>query len=306
LSWTEEDIATNLSLQEKLRQEFDIELPRMPDVEDLSPDEYFTQVAEAIRDKQRWEVLPNDIVLWFFSFAKFLMYRDLEPKNWPPERSLSAHPLISGLLDLGFKGDPPICDDNGRVDHILAPRETVHVVDADSSQAITIEEARRGRNLVVQGPPGTGKSQTITNIIAATVKDGKKVLFVAEKMAALEVVHRRLTNIGLGDMCLELHSHKAHKRAVLEKLGHTLSLGKPKTDGIESHAEELRRYQQKLNRHAEILHAHLAPAGPSPYQIMGELVRLRARKVQPAEIKLTQPLNWSNIAFARKSACSVI
>ena len=74
----------------------------------------------------------------------------------------------------------------------------VHVTDADSSQAVVIEEVRRGRHLVIQGPPGTGKSQTITNLIATAVKEGKKVLFVAEKMAALEVVHSRLERLGLG------------------------------------------------------------------------------------------------------------
>ena len=91
----------------------------------------------------------------------------------------------------------------------------IHVLDADSSQAVAVEEIKRGRNLVIQGPPGTGKSQTIANMIAAAVKAGKSVLFVAEKMAALEVVRRRMHNIGLGDMCLELHSNKANKRTVL-------------------------------------------------------------------------------------------
>ena len=104
----------------------------------------------------------------------------------------------------------------------------VHVVDADSSQTVAIEEVRRGRHLVVQGPPGTGKSQTIANLIALAVKEKKTVLFVAEKMAALEVVKRRLDNVDLGDMCLELHSHKANKRAVLEELAKTLYLGRPK------------------------------------------------------------------------------
>lgn len=83
-----------------------------------------------------------------------------------------------------------------------------HVVDADASQAKVIEEGRRGRNLVVQGPPGTGESQTITNIIATAVMEGKRVLFLAEKMAALSVVHNRMVKVGLRDVCLELHSKK--------------------------------------------------------------------------------------------------
>src|ERR1700757_5431298 len=98
-----------------------------------------------------------------------------------------------------------------------------HAVDADASQAQVIEEVRTGRNLVVQGPPGTGKSQTIANIIAAAAKEGKRVLFLAEKMAALAVVHDRLVKVGLRDVCLELHSRSANKKAVLGELARTIT-----------------------------------------------------------------------------------
>jgi hypothetical protein len=76
-----------------------------------------------------------------------------------------------------------------------------------------------------QGPPGTGKSQTIANIIAAAAYDGKSVLFIAEKMVALKVVHDRLKNAGLGALCLQLHSNKANKRGLTEELKQTLSSG---------------------------------------------------------------------------------
>ena len=105
--------------------------------------------------------------------------------------------------------------EDARIDDHIATPQMLHIVDADSSQTLAIHEARGGRDLVIQGPPGTGKSQTIANIIAAAVADGKSVLFVAEKMAALEVVKRRLDMAGVGDACLELHSNKANKRAVL-------------------------------------------------------------------------------------------
>jgi AAA domain len=92
------------------------------------------------------------------------------------------------------------------------------VVDADSSQHSALIDGVRGKNLVIEGPPGTGKSQTITNLIAATIEQGKSVLFVAEKLAALEVVRRRLDEAGLGVFCLELHSHKTRKDALLRDL----------------------------------------------------------------------------------------
>src|SRR4029079_19742308 len=169
---------------------------------ELDSDAYFADVAKAVLGKSRWSVQTNDVVLWFFSFSKFLMYHDLDVKAWPGERSIASHELIASLLGAGFRGEPSLWGSGEDLDDKLSPAEVVHVLDADSSQAAVIEQVRRGANLVIQGPPGTGKSQTIGNIIAAAVNDGKKVLFVAEKMAALEVVKRRLDNIGLGDVCL--------------------------------------------------------------------------------------------------------
>ena len=225
--FSEEDITTNLSLQEKLKVEFGLKLPDIPEQDDLSPNAYFQNVSIAVASQPRWEVKNDDIVLWFFSFSKFLMYRDLDPENWPEGCKLDQYPLISRLLGDGFAGETPLCEGDENVDAVIDPQNAVHVLDADSSQSLAIEEVRRGRNLVIQGPPGTGKSQTIANLIASSVKEGKKVLFVAEKMAALEVVKRRLDNIGLGELCLELHSHKATKRAVLDELKRTLELGSP-------------------------------------------------------------------------------
>ena len=125
------------------------------------------------------------MVLGIFSFAKFLMFQDLDPKNWPERAPLEDHPLLAGLLEGALEAEAHFPDD-ANVDDIVDPKDLPHVVDADSSQTLAIEEVRRDRNVVIQGPPGTGKSQTIANLIACAVRDGKSVLFVAEKMAALE------------------------------------------------------------------------------------------------------------------------
>ena len=171
------------------------------------PSDYFAQVAETISGKERWSVEPDAMQLGFFSFAKLMMLRDLDPENWN-EQSLLANKLITGLLADGFEPEPPLFRDDDNLDQKLPPERILHVVDADSSQSKVIEEVRSGRNLVVQGPPGTGKSQTITNILAAAAYDNKKVLFVAEKMAALDVVYSRMCKVGLKDLCLELHSER--------------------------------------------------------------------------------------------------
>jgi very-short-patch-repair endonuclease/DNA polymerase III delta prime subunit len=293
LRYNDDDVTTNLSLQEKLRADFGLKLPEVPPIEDLDVNRYFSDVAHAIESKPRWNVLQDDIVLWFFSFSKFLMYRDLQPENWPEERQIASHSLVRGLLEDGFVGDPPICTDDDHLDQFLQPLDMIHVMDADSSQALAIEEVRRGRNLVIQGPPGTGKSQTIANLIATAVKEDQRVLFVAEKMAALEVVKRRLDNVGLGDMCLELHSNKANKRAVLDELSRTLKLGRPKVGDVQRQAEDLAICRDQLNRHAEVLHSPLQPAELTPYQVLGELVRLRAHGVEPVDFKMQDCLAWS-------------
>ena len=109
----------------------------------------------------------------FFSFAKLLMLKDLEPENWS-SGTLIENPIIQGLLAGGFDTEAPLFEDNDNLDEAIKFSDLLHVIDADASQTKVIQEVRSGRNLVVQGPPGTGKSQTITNILSAAVHDGKK------------------------------------------------------------------------------------------------------------------------------------
>lgn len=293
LRYNENEIATNLSLQVKLSSEFALVLPDVPDAEELSPSEYFAAVAVAVAGQPRWRVHSDDMTLWFFSFAKYLMYRDLDPASWPAGRSLTGQPLIRGLLQDGFRGDPPICGEEEKIDAVIPLSDMTHVTDADSSQALVIEEVRRWRHLVVQGPPGTGKSQTITNIVATAVKAGQRVLFVAEKMAALEVVKSRLDRLGLGAVCLELHSHKANKRIVLEELGRTLDLGRPKASGSEVLLDRLTDVRDRLNRHAETMNAPILPAGSTPYQLLGEMAKMAADGLTAPGFALPEPETWS-------------
>ncbi len=291
-AYTDDEITTNLSLQEKLKVEFGLNLPDVPD-DDLSPSDYFQQVTAAVQSQPGWEVLENDIILWFYTFTKFLMFRDLQPENWPDERPLQEHGLVGKLLGEGMTPEPPTTYGPLELDEALPPLEMIHVVDADSSQAIVIDEVRRGTNLVIQGPPGTGKSQTITNLIAAAVKDGRKVLFVAEKMAALEVVKRRLDSIELGAACLELHSNKANKRVVLGELARTLELGPPKLADVEGHAKQLAAHRARLNRHATLMHAPIEASGLTPFRAIGELVKLQADGVPATQFQLPGTITWT-------------
>ena len=173
---------------------------------------------------------------------------------------------------------------NDWLDTILDPADIIQVMDADASQTKVIEEVRRGANLVVQGPPGTGKSQTITNLIAVATHDGKSVLFIAEKMAALSVVHDRLVKTGLRDICLQLHSRSAHKKALAQELGRTLRASLRVLPGTAS-VDPLRDTPNALNGISDVLHMPIA-GGESPFGALAEITRLIGDGTPPPRIPL--------------------
>lgn len=263
---------TNLPLQQRWQEDFGIVLPEIDDdVEGWRPSVYHDAVEAIIAERPNWSIDRDAMQLGFFSFSKLLMYRDLALEAWP-EDALEAHKLTRGLLYEGFEHEPPLFGDDDRLDDLLPPENLFHVVDADASQAKVIEEVRVGRNLVVQGPPGTGKSQTITNIIAAAVREGKTVLFVAEKMAALTVVHDRLVKVGLRDLILELHSKTANKKAVLGELARTLAAGQA-VPAVPPPPGELRGVRDRLNALADALHMPIGNSGETPYSVLGRQAR---------------------------------
>ena len=302
LAPTGDELTPNLSLIEKLKADFGLKPPELGDPEELALADYFTRMQAAVRDEQRFVVHPDDIVLGLFSFTKLLMYRDLDPASWPVDAPLEQCLLVRALLLDGFRDEPDGLPDDARIDELVGPADMVHVLDADASQSVVIEEVRRGRDLLVQGPPGTGKSQTIANLIAGAVRAGKRVLFVAEKRAALEVVKRRLDEIGLGEMALELHSHKASKRALLDELRRTLALDAPKVDGLDDVVAALGATRAQLNRYAAALHTPLEPSGVSAFEAIGQLVRLARRGVAHATFTLPGLETWSGRMIAERRA----
>jgi very-short-patch-repair endonuclease len=301
LTWDEGEISTNLTLKTRMKVDFGIEIPELPETEELSPVAYFQDVEKAIAGQRGWEVRRDEIVLWCFSFTKLLMYRDLDPENWPADKRLEDRPLIRALLQDGFPPVEPLCKSNDNIDSLFDAAQTMHVIDCDSSQALVVEEASRGRNLVIQGPPGTGKSQTISNLIAAAVTSGKTILFVAEKMAALEVVKRRLDNIGIGDMCLELHSKMSNKKVVLQEVDRTLKLGGPSPSvELPDVIKRLKERQATLNSYANVIHTPFQKSGQSPYQILSELIELRATSTPLPDFQLPEAADWSADEFSKK------
>lgn len=276
-----DDLSTNLPLKERLQEDFGISLPEIVE-EDWSPTKYFNQIEEVIAARARWSIDRNGMQLGFFSFAKLLMLRDLDPKNWAG-RGLETHDLVRRLLYESFEQREPLFDKEDRLDDKLEPAEIIQVVDADASQTKVIEEVRAGRNLVVQGPPGTGKSQTITNIIAAAAHDGKRVLFVAEKMAALNVVYDRLVKVGLRDVCLELHSRRANKKALLGEVGRTLRSGGALPE-VPPEPLQLKTARDQLNNIAHVIHKPIGGTGETPFSAIGQLSKFSGSGQPPPSI----------------------
>lgn len=203
-----EETVVNVTLNERLGRDFNLLLPPLEG--DEGPEAYFETVTKIIRDKPRWRV-RRFVTVGRFSFARLAMYHDLDPSKWPSHRPLTAHPAVRELLT-GTDRDAPFFSEVYDTDAPAISRQVpLLITDADASQFSAVVDVMRGTNLAIEGPPGTGKSQTITNIIAAALAKGQRVLFVAEKIAALEVVKKRLDDAGLGEFCLELHSTKAKK-----------------------------------------------------------------------------------------------
>lgn len=298
LNYTDDDVIQNLSLAAKLKTDFSIDLPLYAldsgqDIDELFLAKFYDQVKDSIKNQNRWKIVPNEIHLGFFSFGKFLMFNDLDSTIWPDEKQPSDHPVLSKLLNDGFVNENPTIEENAHLDLVISPGEINFVRDADSSQTIAILEARAGRNLVIQGPPGTGKSQTITNVIAEFLGQGKTVLFVAEKMAALEVVKRRLDENHLGDAVLELHSHKATKQSVLKELGRTLDQGKPITQDGSEDIEALKRIRDELNNYCDAVNTPLEPSGISFIHSLGKYLELK-RKFPNLDIWNFEPFkDWT-------------
>ncbi|MXW53789.1 MAG: DUF3320 domain-containing protein [Gammaproteobacteria bacterium] len=306
------DLESNKSLAMLLHEDFQLTLPDFPDNDSWRPTEYFNEVREAVASKPRWNIEPDSMALSFFSFAKFLMYRDLELENYQSDDvDITGVRLIEDLLTGGHSSaeDSPKVSITApeQIPNLDAkfsnPKELGHILDADSSQTQVISSAMDGKNIVVQGPPGTGKSQTIANLIAGAVNCGKRVLFIAEKRAALEVVMKRLVQCGLGPLCLELHSHKANKAQVYGSLRETWELNRP-VDVAETEYDELRQLRDRLNRVSDLVHTQDSTTGNTAFRLMGKISRLSGKRTPPADFDISEIDSWSIQEFDER--CSLV
>jgi very-short-patch-repair endonuclease len=296
LSWTEEDIQHNLCLEKKLEREFALRLPR-PD-EEQTPEQYFAAVRDAIRPRGRWKVC-REAFLGFFSFHKLLMYLDANPANWDtkPESDLA---LANAIMCGGQASDAgtALYASEYKIDEDSTASKIPLIVDADSSQHSALCDIVKGKSLVIEGPPGTGKSQTITNAIAAAMHQGKSVLFVAEKLAALEVVQTKLEAAGLGDFCLAIHSDDASPRLVIESLRQRMDRSFPPPRQINLQQEQLEQGKQQLNSYLRLQQTPIGPHNETLNELQWKVVAARDAKVpaltEPAIVPEPKGLEFDN------------
>jgi hypothetical protein len=279
LVYTGEELTENLSLKEKVKRDFGLNLPSY-DTESQDPVEsYLAVVAEAVAKLPNWRVRPM-MTLALLSFTNMLLVRDLDPEQWPSidnESALLGHPLVKQVFEgRPMAGEARYAAEYGIDEHEM--RDLPLIYDADSSQHSALIDVFSGRSLVIEGPPGTGKSQTITNLIAAAIRVGKKVLFVAEKLAALEVVKSRLDRAGLAPFVLELHSNKTSKKRVLEDLSKRLTMRIPATRELPELLRRQEAKRQELKAYADLMNSRLGnQLDLTLHQVMwrAELNRLR-------------------------------
>ncbi len=279
----------NPTLLEMLRQDFRLQLGvgegALPkDERGLDVAGVWRAVSAAVKDVKGWEVV-EDVVLSTFSFAKHLMWHDLTERI----AQLRENPVVRHLIDTPREPYPGggAFPDARRLDADCPPERTFCPLPADSSQLSAVMAASAGRDFVLIGPPGTGKSQTIANLIAQCLAEGRRVLFVSEKIAALDVVHRRLRDAGLGDFCLELHSSKARKNEVLAQLRRSWEAGgRADAEGWRAEARRLMALRGRLNRYVERLH-HRHANGLSAFDAIGR--REAGRELPPLGLSWPSP-----------------
>ncbi|QIK52895.1 DUF3320 domain-containing protein [Dysgonomonas sp. HDW5B] len=251
----EEDTMMNITLLEMLRQNFGISISSLDslptDHSGVDVNLIYTIIRNSIKNEKRWD-LEEQAVLGIFSFNKFIMWNDIHNNSDKLTKNEIVSSLISGKIEWNI--DTQMTDATV-LEKTLQPSEIVLPISADSSQLEAVFEAVNDKSYILHGPPGTGKSQTITNIIANALYKGKRVLFVAEKMAALSVVQSRLEAIGLAPFCLELHSNKSKKSAVLAQLKNTseiVRLNSP--ENFKNEADRLFQLRTELNTYVNTLH----------------------------------------------------
>lgn len=293
----DEDSLLNPALTLRLK-EFGIELPSDEDIEGLSVSETFAAIRVALEKNKTFTgwTLRETTYLATFSFSKESMYKDLQDN----EQKILEHPIVRALATSDPSQQSPEFQfepiDPADIDRLAPPESTPLVLDADSSQRAAVAAALASKTFVMDGPPGTGKSQTIANMIGALLHAGQSVLFVSEKMAALEVVRNRLAAAGLGSYLLELHSHKASRKEVATELLNTLdNVVRPPLQMPARVRQGVKERRERLNNYAVAMNEVRMPLNRSLHEVLGQYANLSTAPIAP--VPEIAPTNLTEAEF---------
>lgn len=306
ITYSGDEIRLNVSLITKMKNEFGIDIDYDFEDEIKSIDGYLRFVNDMISKSRysNWTIESTSGAFDFFSYAKFLMYKDLDLSTWLDDDGKLNNPVLEKLFITNF--DDKLTQNIDEVSE-LEPLEICNVVDADSSQGAVIYDINKGKNMVIQGPPGTGKSQTITNIIASSINQGKSILFVSEKMAALDVVKSRLEKVGLGDLVLELHSSKTNKAEVLKSIEATLNLGSPKKVDDKQLNEHYEKTRDELKNYQALMKKQVGDSSLTLIEIYGSALKIKEKidsdNIKFPRINIKGIKDWTNNDFNKRLEC---
>ena len=266
ISGTGEEPEVNAVLVEKMRLEFGIELPVFGGG---SVEDYMAEIAEIAPKQMVWRV-RRQVAIGVFPSARMAMYHDIDPSD----PAFPDNDIIRSLLGgTNSESSLPFAEEYNVDEPEIEQRVPFVVLDADSSQFSTLVDIANGRNLAVEGPPGTGKSQTIVNAIAAALAEGKKVLFVAEKLAALNVVRSRLEAVGLGEFLLPLQAERSTREQVIASVRSRVEMRRPPAvRDYDTQLEQYRRIRDQLAEYIELLTLPFASSGLTIHEILGKSI----------------------------------
>jgi DNA polymerase III delta prime subunit len=300
--WSGDDVCVSPTLIEKLK-ESNVRVPPLEPIETVADLRKCLDVLKASIEGRAEFGTNAQIVIDVFDFSKSVMYNDLDTSSWP-----HISPLVDKILR------PPVGNIDKREEREI-PSCTYSILNADASQMNVVMDVLDGHSVVVEGPPGTGKSQTIANIIAECLGNKKTVLFVSEKMAALNIVKKRLDDADLTRYVLELHSENSNRKNFLKEMERSM-MSEPTSDPLsEQECMKLERVRSELDAYAQAVSEPMGNRGLTPYQLIGMResahagIKRRRRNPVRVDIKNATEIDddqWDSLVSLLRSAADIM
>ncbi len=246
--------------------------------EEETPEKYLNKLKKNIEDRDRWKI-RRFVTLGHFQFARMAMYYDLDPKLWNETNGgLGSQKNLVEIFSGTESSDASDAEDYEVDKKEIATKVPLLLNQADSSQFSAIVDAMDGKNIAIQGPPGTGKSQTITNIIGAALANGKKVLFIADKKAALDVVYKKLKDVNLDKFCLRIDSSSAKKIDVIKTIKERVEYKSNFSKSLELQNDILKEKEikKKLIEYADLLSTKIGSSEKTIYELKGLIAKYKS------------------------------